>query len=95
MVLDAEATACGGKFADKKNNLCAGNARAAGDLDGGPGVGAPAGPGRDPFLALFCDRYVRWHATPFRRGLLAPTAGPTRQRGAQPPPVGPVAPCSV
>ena len=32
MVLDAEATACGGGFADKKNDLCAGNARDAGDL---------------------------------------------------------------
>ena len=59
VVLDAEATACGGGFADKKNYLCAGNARAAGNLDGGPGVGAPAGPGRYPFLVLFCDRYVR------------------------------------
>ena len=59
MVLDAEATACGGGFAEKKNDLCAGNARAGGDLDGGPGVGAPAGPGRDLFLVLFCDRCVQ------------------------------------
>ena len=95
LVLDAEATACGGGFADKKNNLCAGNAQDASDLDGGPGVGAPAGTGRDPFLAVFCDRYVRWLAAPFRRGQLAPTAGPARRRGARPPPVGPVAPCCV
>ena len=78
MVLDAEATACGGGFADKKNDLCADNPWAAGNLDGGPGVSSPTGPGRDPFLALFCDRYVRWHETPFRRRLLAPTAGPAR-----------------
>ena len=58
-------------------------------------MGAPAGPGRDPSLALFCDWYVRWLAAPFRRGLLAPIAGPARQRGAWLPPVGPVAPCCI
>ena len=90
VVLDAEATACGGGFANEKNDLCPGNARAAGDLDGGPGVGAPAGPGQDPFLSLFCNRYVRWHATPFRSELLTPTAGPAWRRERRPLPVGTV-----
>ena len=56
MVLDAEATTCGGGFADNKNDLCTDNAWAAGDLYGVPGVGAPTGPERDPFLTLFSDR---------------------------------------
>ena len=93
VVLDAEATACGGGFADQKNDLCASNARDASDLDGGPGVGAPAGLGRDPFLALFCDWCLQWLAAPFRSGLLAPTAVPARQRVAWPPLVGLVVPC--
>ena len=79
--MNAEATACDGGFADEKNDLCAGNARAVGNLDRGPGVGVPAGPGRDPFLALLCDRYVWWLAAPFRRGLMAPLRAPLGNRG--------------
>ena len=87
VVLNAEATAYGGGFADEKNNLRASNAQAAGNLDGGPGVGAPAGPGWDPFFCLFYDQYVRWLAAPFRRGLLAPLRAPLGDGGARLPPV--------
>ena len=86
---------CDGGFAEKKNNLRAGNARAAGDLDGGTGVGAPSGPVRDPFLALFCFRHVQWLAAPFQHGLLALTAPPPQRGGARYPLVEPVVPCSV
>ena len=72
VVLKSEATACCGKFVDKKNNMGISNARAAGDLYGGSGVVAPAGTGWDPFCTMFCDWYVRWFAAPFRRMLMSP-----------------------
>ena len=57
-MLDLEITDGSGEFADEENDPRAGNARAAGDPDSGPGAGAPAGPGRDPGNVTFVGTYV-------------------------------------
>ena len=86
VVLDAEVTAGGGGFADDEIYPHASNARAAGNLDGGSGARAPVGPGRDPFLMLFYDRYIRWLAAPFWSEWLAPLRAPPDSAGRGPRP---------